>query len=215
MLAAITRGDYADFGVRFGLDLAAILLIAGAIYLPRHGRRDLFLVFVVFNIGVFAVLAVITEKKITAAVGFGLFALLSIVRLRSQPYANVELAYFFSALVLGVVNGIGHTNWLFKLMIDALIVVGLFAFDHPSIQRVVQRRRVLLDSVHTDSVALRAELERRFDVGIVELRIRQIDYVRETTSVSIGYVDNNPATASSLFSLEDDADRDDTDRDRE
>lgn len=209
VLAAITRSDYTDFGFRFGLDLAAILLVAGALYLPRHGRRDLFLVFVVFNVGVFAVLSVITERKITAAVGFGLFALLSIVRLRSQPYANVELAYFFSALVIGVVNGIGHTDWLFKLMIDGLIVVGLFAVDHPSIQRAVQRRLVLLDAVHTDLTALRVELERRFGVSIVELRIRRIDYVRETTSVEIGYLDTNPSGASSLFPFEDDVDRDD------
>lgn len=213
VLAAIKGSDYTDFGFRFGLDLLAIMVVAALLYLPRHGRRDLFLVLVVFNVGVFAVLSVITERKITAAVGFGLFALLSIVRLRSQPYANVELAYFFSSLVLGVVNGIGHTDRWFKLMIDAIVVVGLYALDHPKLQRaVVQRRRVLLDAVHTDPVALMAELESRFGVRIVDLRIRRIDYVRETTSVSIGYVDNSTATASGLFLLEDDEDREDGER---
>lgn len=205
MLAAAVHGsDYGDFAFRLGLDLAAILLVATVLYLRRHRRRDLVLVFVIFNLGVFCVLSVITERKISAAVGFGLFALLSIIRLRSQPYANVELAYFFSSLVLGVVNGIGHTDRWFKLMIDALIVIGLFAADHPSIQRVVQRRRVILDAVHTDVAELRRELERRFGVQIVDLLIREVDYVRETTSVAVSFVEGSPSTASSLFSLEED-----------
>lgn len=208
VLAAITRSDYLDFSFRLGLDLAAILLVSVGLYLPRHRRRDLFLVFVVFNLGVFCVLSVITERKISSAVGFGLFALLSIVRLRSQPYANVELSYFFASLVLGVVNGIGHTDRWFKVMISALIVLGLFMLDHPSIQRVVQRRRVILDAVYTDPAVVRAELERRFGVRIVELLIRQVDYVRETTSVSMGYVEKSPSAASSLFSLEDAEERD-------
>ncbi len=39
-------------------------------------------------------------------VGFGLFAVLSIVRLRSEPFSNRELAYFFVALVLALVCAI-------------------------------------------------------------------------------------------------------------
>lgn len=204
--AALHQADYVDFTVRFGLDLAAILAVAGVLYLRRHQRRDLFLVYVTFNIGVFSVLAVITEKKISAAVGFGLFALLSIIRLRSQPYANVELAYFFTALVLGVVNGIGHGDRLFKLLIDAIVVVAMVVLDYPRVQPTVQRRRVTLDAVHTDPRALQTDLERRFDVDILDLRITAIDYVRDTTSVRIGFVERHPGVAGGLFALDEDDD---------
>jgi hypothetical protein len=200
--AALNGGDWADFLARLSMDLLAILLVALVFYLRRHQRRDLFLIFVSFNLGVFGVLAVITEHKISAAVGFGLFALLSIIRLRSQPFANVELAYFFASLVLGVVNGIGHGDKRLNAVIDLVLVAAIFVLDHPRLQVPIQRRRVMLDQVWTDSDALRTELEGRFGVEITELRISEVDYVRETTSVSIRFVGGSRRPASDLFTLE-------------
>ena len=199
--ATLNGGDWTDFLARLGMDLLAIVLVALVFYLRRHHRRDLFLIFMSFNLGVFGVLAVITEHKISAAVGFGLFALLSIIRLRSQPFANVELAYFFASLVLGVVNGIGHGDKRLNAVVDLVLVAAIFVLDHPRLQVPIQRRRVMLDQVWTDSDALRTELEQRFGVEITELRISEVDYVRETTSVSIRYLgDRRPA--SDLFTLE-------------
>jgi hypothetical protein len=205
MFAAVSlnSSEWREFFLLFGMDLAAILAIGAGAYLRRHHRRDLFLILVTFNLGVFSVLAIITEKKISAAVGFGLFALLSIIRLRSEPFGNVELGYVFASLVLGVVNGIGHSDLWLKGVVDGIIVAAVFALDHPRLQTPIQSRRVELDAVHTDSDALRAELERRFGVEIVELRISRIDYVRETTSASIRYIERASRPASALFALED------------
>jgi hypothetical protein len=185
--AQLSPQDFGDFFARLGMDLAAALLISAVIYLRRHLRRDRFLIFMAFNLGVFSVLSVITERKISAAVGFGLFALLSIIRLRSQPFGNIDLAYFFSALVLGVVNGIGHGDLRLNAIVSALIVLSLFVLDHPRIQTRFERRRVTLDAVYTDLPALHQELQRRLGLDIVEVRITSIDYVRETTSVSVRY----------------------------
>jgi len=185
----ITALDYRDFAVRLAIDLAALLIIAGALYVRRHYRRDRFFVFAIFNLGVFGVLAVITQHKISASVGFGLFALLSIIRLRSEPFANVELGYFFVALVLGVVNGISHSDFGLEGVVSAVVVTGVFAFDHPRIQTAELRRRVTLDAVYTDLDELHTELEKRFGLTILDLRITSIDYVRETTSVTIRFLD--------------------------
>jgi hypothetical protein len=194
--------DYRDFLVRFGLDLAAILVVGVGLYARRHRRRDLVLVFTTFNVGVFAVLAVITEHKIGAAVGFGLFALLSIIRLRSEPFANVELGYFFACLVLAVVNGISHGDLVFSSVVDVIVIVAIFALDHPRFQQAIETRLVTLDAVFTDADELCAELERRFGVEIVELRINEIDYVRETTAVAIRYLDRSRRRASASFAFE-------------
>lgn len=183
--------DYADFVIRLAMDIASISAVTAFLYLRRHRRRDLFLVFTTFNVGVFAVLAVITEHKISAAVGFGLFALLSIIRLRSEPFANLELTYFFAALVLGVINGIGHSDHRFAAVLDALVVVAVFTLDHPRVQRSVYTRRVILDEVVEDNATLMHELEHRFGIQILAGRIAEIDYVRETTTASIRYVDRS------------------------
>ena len=64
------------------------------------------MVFVTLNIGLFAALSAITAGHFPAGVGFGLFGLLSLVRLRSAAFSIKDVAYTFSALVLALVNGL-------------------------------------------------------------------------------------------------------------
>jgi Domain of unknown function (DUF4956) len=180
---------YLDLGVRFVIDLAAILVVSLVLYLRRHKRRDLFLAYMFFNIGLFVALGVIAATRISVGVGFGLFALLSIVRLRSEPFTNLELGYLFLALVLGLINGIGNIDRTYALMLNLVVVLTVFVIDHPALNSRVHYRTVVLDSVYTDRIALKAELERRFGVEIHELLINDVDYVRDVTSLSIRYVD--------------------------
>jgi hypothetical protein len=192
MLATtLTHRDLTDLVVRLAVDLLSIGTVA-ALFWVRHQRRDLVLVFTTFNIGVFTVLTVITERTIPAGVGFGLFALLSIIRLRSEPFANVDLGYFFLSLVLAVVNGIGHVDHRLTGFLCVLVIVAVFLIDHPRIQRTTIRVEVILDSVITNQAALRLELKGRFGSEIVAMTIVEVDYVRETMRVWVTYVEGRP-----------------------
>jgi hypothetical protein len=192
MLATtLTHRDLTDLVVRLAVDLLSIGTVA-ALFWVRHQRRDLVLVFTTFNIGVFTVLTVITERTIPAGVGFGLFALLSIIRLRSEPFANVDLGYFFLSLVLAVVNGIGHVDHRLTGFLCVLVIVAVYLIDHPRIQRTTIRVEVILDSVITNQAALRLELKGRFGSEIVAMTIVEVDYVRETMRVWVTYVEGRP-----------------------
>src|SRR5215210_2462969 len=96
----------ADMAPRLAIDLVAIVALAYLIYLRRHRRRDLVVIYALFNIGLFLAVVVMTAGSVGTGFGFGLFAVLSIVRLRSEPFSNVEMAYFFIALVLALVCGL-------------------------------------------------------------------------------------------------------------
>src|SRR5918992_513671 len=98
--------DPPDLAPRLGLDLAAVALLVFGIYRNRHGRNDLVVIYAMFNLGLFLAVVVITRGEVGLGVGLGLFALLSMVRLRSETYSNRELAYFFIALVLSLVTAV-------------------------------------------------------------------------------------------------------------
>ena len=95
--------ELGDLALRLGIDLVAIAALVFGLFHPRHRRMDLVVVYVLFNVGVFLALSVIVAGQLSIGVGFGLFAVLSIVRLRSEPFSNRELAYFFVALVIALV----------------------------------------------------------------------------------------------------------------
>lgn len=186
--------DYADLLLRLFVDLCAIVVL-DALLAARRPRRGLFLVFTAFNIGVFTLLAVIAQRHIGPAVGFGLFALLSIVRLRSEPFSNTELSYFFCALVLAIVNGLRVDEVPFQVLLSAVLLMTLFVIDHPSLHRPTARRTVTLDELVVDTEALRARLSDDFGVEVLEVSIDEVDYVRDLTRVEIRFVEPQAATA--------------------
>ena len=63
-----------------------ISVFAWAIYFRRHRRKDHAVVFWFFNVCVFVMVAVMQSTPVTAALGFGLFGILSVIRLRSEPF---------------------------------------------------------------------------------------------------------------------------------
>jgi len=173
-----------DLVLRLFIDIVCIGLLA-ALVSQRRPRRGLFVIFTTFNIALFCVLTVISERHIGPAIGFGLFALLSIIRLRSEPFSNEELSYFFSALALAIINGLRIQDRWVIVLLDAVVLVTLFLVDHPAIHRRTARTRITLDSVLTEPVALRGELERRLGVEVVEATVVEVDYVREIMRVNV------------------------------
>ena len=94
-------------------DLAAIVLLAYGVYFRRYHRRDLLLAYVALNVGVLAVTVLLTGAQAGIGLGLGLFGILSIIRLRSDQITQEEVAYYFVALALGLVNGLRPApGWL-------------------------------------------------------------------------------------------------------
>ena len=177
-----------DLALRFVVDAIAIGLLAYGVFLRRHRRMDLVVTYTFFNVGLFLALVVISAGEVSIGVGFGLFAVLSIVRLRSEPFSNRELAYFFVALVLALVCAIDLGSVLLSCALAAVALVVAWAVDHPRISRPTNRTDVVLELVFSDDDALRRHLEERLNADVTEVTVHEIDYVRETTLASVSYV---------------------------
>src|SRR4051794_36761930 len=127
----MSREDWANLLLRLFVDLVSIGLLS-LMVARRRPRRGLFMVYASFNVGLFVVLAVITHKHLGPAIGFGLFAMLSIVRLRSEPFGNADLAYFFCALVLALANGLRLDDEWLAVALGGGILAPLFLGGHPA-----------------------------------------------------------------------------------
>jgi hypothetical protein len=180
----VSLSTHGDVLARMGLDLLAICALVYGLFLPRHRRTDLVVVYALFNVGLFLALVVISAGEVSMGVGFGLFAVLSIVRLRSEPFSNRELAYFFVALVLALVSAIDLGSLALTGALMAVALLATWAFDHKQPQR---RMLVTLEQVFADGEALRRHLETRLGARVLDVSVLEVDYVRETTHADVRY----------------------------
>ncbi|WP_185174120.1 DUF4956 domain-containing protein [Rothia nasimurium] len=130
------------------LDLVAILILCG-MYVTRHRRRDLVVSYII-NVGVFAVTVALANADATSAgMGMGLFGVLSIIRLRSTELDQREVAYYFAALALGLLMGIGLEPIGLALGLSALLLAIMFVVDLINDKTIANIRYTVGDSKKT------------------------------------------------------------------
>ncbi len=183
-----------SFFLHLAADVIAIAIVAFAIYFRRHSRRDLLMIYTTLNIGLFVAMTVISLQSTAIGVGFGLFAILSIIRIRSEEFSNSELAYAFIALILALVNSLGVTNALptlndlvFVLVLNTVAIMVVYVMDHPKLLRQIGQQKIILDTIHANDQSLRADLEKRLNVRVLDYAITNVDYVREVTTLNVRY----------------------------
>jgi hypothetical protein len=178
---------YADRAIDLGINVVAIFLLAYTLYFRRHRRADLLLAYVALNIGVFVAISLLTTVRLDVALGFGLFAMLSIIRLRSSAVTQQEVAYYFVALVMGLVNGLDINDRWLTVGINVLLLVAMLGVDSAPLRDRARRLDVTLDVVHADEASLVADLERRLGGKVMHHEVNDIDYVRGTMLVDVRY----------------------------
>jgi hypothetical protein len=169
------------------VDVVAIFLLAYVVYFRRHRRADLLLAYVSLNIGIFVAMSLLTTAKLDIALGFGLFAILSIIRLRSNSVTQQEVAYYFVALVMGLVNGLNLPDRRLAVAIDVLLLLTMLVVDSRRLRDRARRLDVTLDRVHADDAALVADLENRLGGRVLYHQVNEVDYARDTMVVDVRY----------------------------
>ncbi|MDD7833775.1 MULTISPECIES: DUF4956 domain-containing protein [Paenarthrobacter] len=168
-------------------DLAAITVLTLALYLRRHRRRDLVVSYLGMNVGVLAVATALSGSAAGVGLGLGLFGVLSIIRLRSTELAQHEVAYYFSALALGLIAGIGVEPLWLTLSLMALVLLVMFIGDNPAVLPAYRHQTVVLDRAITDENELTTRLEEVLNGTVHSATVQELDLVNDKTVVDVRY----------------------------
>jgi hypothetical protein len=187
VLISEAAAKYSGFGIDLVIDLVGILLMAYVLYFRRHWRADLLLSYVTLNIGIFVVMSLLSTVRVDIAVGFGLFAILSIIRLRSSAVTQQEVAYYFVALVMGLVNGMDVADRGLVIMLNILLLATMAVFDSKRLRDRSRRLDVQLKKVYDSDAELVADLERELGGRVMYHEVTEIDLGRQHTSVDVRY----------------------------
>jgi len=170
----------------YAANVIAITVLTLGLYFPRHRRRDLVVAYLGVNLGIMAVSTVLLNTAVGAGLGLGLFGVLSIIRLRSDELAQHEVAYYFSALALGLLSGLGSEP-LLSVGLMAVVLIAMFVADHPALLRGYRREVIVLDRAISDTSALVAALEQRLGGQVHHTTVQKLDFVNDTTTVDVRY----------------------------
>jgi hypothetical protein len=117
------------FGALFNLFVA--VSITRFIYYPLTQTKNYVFTFIALNTIIYFVLGMLASTSLGVGVGFGLFAIFSVLRYRTDEMPIREMTYLFTLIALPVVNSILiSTGDYGKLAIaNAFVMVLLFVLE--------------------------------------------------------------------------------------
>jgi Domain of unknown function (DUF4956) len=185
----LAAGFTGGFGIagRVGLDVVMMFLLVGWLYRRRVAAPEMALVFTALNVGLLAAVLTIGSGDFPTGIGFGLFGLLSLVRLRSAAFTLKDVAYTFVALVLALVNGLPERNVLLVISLDLVLLGAVWLVDDSRSSAPTQVMRMVLDRALTEPGEVGAEVARRLGTAPVSVAVEDVDFVRDITRVIIRY----------------------------
>jgi hypothetical protein len=176
---------------RAAIDLGAMALLVFGLYYRRYRDKHLVTAAALFNLFIFSVLTVLAKVEFGLAAGFGLFAILAMFTLRSEPLAKHEIAYFFGSVAIAVICSVQGTSLPFVLAIVGLVLAGTWLIDHPRVLRSADAIRVTLDRIEQDALScpelMRQRLSQRLGVDVMSYEITTLDYINDMARINVCY----------------------------
>lgn len=189
--------NLSEFLISFGFNFLIALIIVRCIYYPStHNKRYVF-TFLAFNTTIFFVLSFLTSTQLGVGVGFGLFAIFSILRYRTDPIPIREMTYLFIITALPVMNSAGTNNNVWPqliaanlaLMVIMLVLEKEWGFHYEASKRIVYEK---IELIRPDRRAeLVADLELRTGLKIKRLTIGKVDFLRDIVNIKVYFDDPN------------------------
>ncbi len=153
--------DYLDFLRDLLIDAVAAYVFVFLIYYRRHGDRDMAVTLGLFNAFLFTIVIAMTLTEINIAAGFALFAVLSIISLRSVNIAKIEVGYLFGVIALALINGISFPDYLLLVMCNLVILLAAVLLDSLWLIKPTLTVDVTLDQITVDDLTDKARLTSR------------------------------------------------------
>jgi hypothetical protein len=181
----------AELPLRLAIDLTAMLVLVFGLYYRRYRDKELVTAAALFNVFIFAVLTVLSKVEFSLAAGFGLFAILALFTLRSEPIGKTEITYFFGSVAIAVINSVQGITPAFGAAVSLLVVTGAWLIDHPKVLQSVDGIRITLDKIDAHALSepelMRGELSRRLGVEVLSYEITALDYINDMARITVHY----------------------------
>lgn len=175
------RVDPIEFFASLGVDLVVVALLAFVLFYRRHRDREMAISIAAINITLWALTGALASYTLSLGVGFALFAVVSVIRLRSSTASWISMAYLLVGLGSGMIIGLtGFSLWE-KIEYSAFLVLVMAIVDSRWFLRGKEddsKTSVTLEGSDIDPETLKARIEELLNVDVVSAKLETFRWRR-------------------------------------
>jgi hypothetical protein len=183
---------------RLVIDISSVIILIRFIYYPIYKHRDLFFTFFIFNLIIFLISFLLNKVELSMGAAFGLFAVFSMLRYRTEDISIKDMTYLFLVIALGLVSAVIKVKNaddifenMFLIFINGIVLLITFLLESSILMKKETMKQLTYENIELIKPERRedliADLKTRTGINIHRLSIHKIDFLKDSAVIKIYY----------------------------
>ncbi len=180
-----------EFLIRLAINLVSCLLLIRFIYYPIYRNREYFFTFIIFNLLIFLITILLNKVEMSMGAAFGLFAVFSMLRYRTEGLSMKDMTYLFLVIAMGLVTAVGAGQWWEISLLNVIIIGITYLLESNLLMKKEHSKIIQYENIELIKPGkqdeLKLDLEMRTGLKINRIDINSIDFLKDTALITVHY----------------------------
>lgn len=180
-----------DFTERFFINILFAFIIIILIHLRLYKKREYVFTYFMFNIMIFCLTFILQSVKISMGAAFGMFAVFSMIRYRTEDITHKDMTYLFIVIAMGLISATTPGELWTLLVYNGIIVLITFLLESNFVMKRESSQNILFEKIEMikpeNQTALIQIMKERTGLDIHRVSISKIDFLKDTAMVRVYY----------------------------
>jgi len=185
-------------GMRLLIDVAATFVLIRMIYFPLYKHRELFFTFFIFNLIIFLISFLLNKVDLSMGAAFGLFAVFSMLRYRTEDISIKDMTYLFLCIAIGLVSAVtkikdapDSLEYIFLGGINIIILVITYLLESKLLMKKEMAKVIIYENIELIQADKKedmlADIRKRTGINVHRYSIQKIDFLKDAAQMKIYY----------------------------
>ena len=182
-----------DLIIRLVFNSAIAFIILHFIYKQYNKKKSFIFNLFIFNLIIFGLSTVLTRIELSVGSGFGLFAIFTMMRYRSEQIDMKDMAYLLIMIGLGFINSTGYdVVGVEEIMLLNLVITGVvFGLEKMYFTKRKNSQKIKYDKIELlkpkYSHLLYRDLSLRLGKEVIEVKTENVNFIEGFATLKVFY----------------------------
>lgn len=179
------------FFIRLGVDMACVFILVRFVYFPIYRSREYIFTFFIFNLIIFLITYLLNKVEMSMGAAFGLFAVFSMLRYRTEDISIKDMTYMFLVIAMGLIMAVTKGSWDELTLLGSIIIIVTWLLESNVLMKKETSKIVMYENIEyikpENKHLLIEDLEKKMGVKINQVTIGKIDFLRDSAQIHVHY----------------------------
>lgn len=186
--------DFQDLGFfffKFAMDIIFTLIVIRFLFYPIYKERDYVFTTILLNICIFLICFLMGGIKLKIGFAFGLFAVFSIIRYRTEQIPIREMTYMFIVIIIAVINAlpVKKVTFMELFIANVIIVLVIYIIEYNFLHKGEYEKIITyekIDLIRPENYnQLISDLKERTGFDVKKAEVITINFLNDTAQLKI------------------------------